>query len=141
MAGPAAKREAVAHLQVVMGLLKRWPILLSVPIARWCATSHAARGRRICPANCATSQTSGDALAIVTCSFSATGRRAVWHKPHLSALPEGGADSAQAPGTATRVRNAGAIPGQGETECTLAAGLFALSVRLRAALLAAQHRR
>ena len=38
MVGPAAKREAVAHLQTVMGLSERRPVPLPAPIERWCAT-------------------------------------------------------------------------------------------------------
>ncbi len=74
MVGPAAKREAVAHLQAVMGLSERRACSI-VGADRKMIRYRSCRPRRqSCAAGFATLPTSGDASAIGGCSSSFVGR-------------------------------------------------------------------
>ncbi len=106
MVAPAAKREAVMHLHAVMGLSER----------RACSFVGADR-KMVRYQSCRPPETELRGrlrdlanerrrfgyrrLFILLRRAAAAGRRAIRHQPHLSALPGGRADGAQAPSAAT----------------------------------------
>ena len=142
MVGPAAKREAVAHLRSVLGMSERRACTLVA------ADRKMIRYRSRRPPDIELRTRLRD-LANQRRRFGyrrlfillRRGGRAVRHQPHLSALPRGRADGPQAQGPAQSGRNTHADPGRGQGQRPLVARLRPRPVRPRPALPHPQHRR
>lgn len=74
MVGPAAKREAVAHLQAVIGVSERRACSFIGADRKMSAIGPGVRRRRSCAQGCATSPASAAASAIDACSFCSSER-------------------------------------------------------------------
>lgn len=111
MVGPAAKREAVAHLQAVMGVSERRACSF-VGADRKIVRYRSRRPPETELRKVTRPRQRAPPLRLSTPVHSAPARgRAIRGQSHLPALPRGGPDGAQAPGTATSGRHAGADPG------------------------------
>lgn len=111
MVGPAAKREAVAHLQAVMGVSERRACSF-VGADRKMVRYRSRRPPETELRKVTRPRQRAPPLRLSTPVHSAPARgRAIRGQSHLPALPRGGPDGAQAPGTATSGRHAGADSG------------------------------
>ena len=141
MVGPAAKREAVAHLRSVFQMSERRACSVIAADRTSSGIAPVDRATRCCEGGCAILPMHAAASAIVGSSSCCDRRASLWAKPDLPALSRGRAERAPTPGPAACRRDASADPGRGQGKCTLVARLRPRSVRQWSSLPHSQRRR